>query len=435
MLSFITESIASIVEVLILFSFMISCLTYKPMKKGKKIIGTVFFLLIHFLAVTVFNYFMLYEGVLSLLYVLLSFLFCRVMLQGNWTYQGIIVLLEYSFLFLIDLLTALSAGKILQKNESEIMMMQGMPRIFFLVLTKVLIALLLYFIYAQMQKKSIWFYSYQGIFVLLIVFATFLIGILFEELEITYQITGWESSVILLGLIVLDGLFFWVIYQVSARNKEREEKRIQEITLQNEKEKTEQNAKWNRKLSFLRHDMRMYLYDIDYLLQKNRTEDAVQCVQKLSEKLYGEIPRYTSTASTFLNAVLDIEKQKCKEKQIDIKCSVSERYPKEIEFALCEILLNLLDNAIEAEEKEDVKKIELVLLQDEERLHMQIKNKIDESVLKTNAQLKTTKRDSVHHGYGLEIVRSMVREQNGDLDIYEENDWFVADVRFIKKKK
>lgn len=71
-----------------------------------------------------------------------------------------------------------------------------------------------------------------------------------------------------------------MIYQVSWRNKEQEEKKIQEITLQNEKEKIEQSAMWNRELSFFRHDLHMYWYDIDYLLQKNCTDEAMQCVKK-----------------------------------------------------------------------------------------------------------------------------------------------------------
>lgn len=159
--------------------------------------------------VSIFNYFMLFECLFSLSYILLGFLFCRAMLKGNWTFQGILVLLKFSFLLLIDLLSAFVAGKILQKAANEIMEMQGIPRVFLLILTKALFAVLMYFIYMLMQKKRIWFSTYHGIFILLIVFATFLIGILFEELEIEYQIIGWKSNGVLLGLLVLDSLFFW----------------------------------------------------------------------------------------------------------------------------------------------------------------------------------------------------------------------------------
>ena len=92
------------------------------------------------------------------------------------------------------------------------------------------------------------------------------------------------------------------------------------------------------------------------------------------------------------------------------------------------LLLNLLDNAIDA--SRDVKnadiQINIGILKS--YLSIQIKNRTNENVLANNPELHTSKTDKTCHGYGLKIVRSIVDKYNGIINIQMEGGYFCIRV-------
>ena len=55
-----------------------------------------------------------------------------------------------------------------------------------------------------------------------------------------------------------------------------------------------------------------------------------------------------------------------------------------------------------------------------------VKNKVSESVLKSNPELKTSKEDKENHGKGVARIRQITEQYNGLCDFYEEDGFFVA---------
>ena len=43
-------------------------------------------------------------------------------------------------------------------------------------------------------------------------------------------------------------------------------------------------------------------------------------------------------------------------------------------------------------------------------------------------QLKTTKKEKQGHGIGIESVKELVRREEGDLEIFEENNYFISQI-------
>ena len=94
------------------------------------------------------------------------------------------------------------------------------------------------------------------------------------------------------------------------------------------------------------------------------------------------------------------------------------------------ILSNLLDNAIEAECRQNTnnRKILLHLQQDKGMYYITIKNYIDASVLSTNPSLFTNKADKKHHGWGVRSVRKIVQSLDGIYQQYEQDSYFITTI-------
>ncbi len=100
---------------------------------------------------------------------------------------------------------------------------------------------------------------------------------------------------------------------------------------------------------------------------------------------------------------------------------------------LCAMLLNLIDNAIEASKKEKQGDIHISIGIAKKYFSVQIKNKSSEDILVHNPTLKTIKSDSVYHGFGLQIIRQIVQKYNGIFDTSMESGYFCASVMLALK--
>lgn len=95
---------------------------------------------------------------------------------------------------------------------------------------------------------------------------------------------------------------------------------------------------------------------------------------------------------------------------------------------LCALLLNLIDNAIEASKKEEQGDIHITIGIVKKYISLQIKNKSSVDVLVHNPELKTIKSDSIYHGFGLQIIRQIVQKYNGIFNASMESGYFCISV-------
>ncbi len=91
---------------------------------------------------------------------------------------------------------------------------------------------------------------------------------------------------------------------------------------------------------------------------------------------------------------------------------------------ICTILLNILDNAIEASRQEENPFINITMSTKQNYLTCKIENKISTNVLKINPNLKTTKTYKNDHGLGIEIIKSTVSKANGIINFTSDNNLF-----------
>jgi len=183
-----------------------------------------------------------------------------------------------------------------------------------------------------------------------------------------------------------------------------------------------------------RHELRNRYFYIQTLLKE-------QQYRKLENFLDKEIGNQMQSLSEISsgNLLMDyILTSKIQEAhKLNIKTYVEVLVPENLPISddnLCTILLNLLDNAIEASTLEENPDIQIIIKCIGDYLIVRILNKTSSDILKENPSLATTKEDKDFHGQGLNIIRDTVRKNNGIFRYTMEGEYFCVTVMIPLEK-
>ena len=222
-----------------------------------------------------------------------------------------------------------------------------------------------------------------------------------------------------------------LIRHINIQNVYELENNMLKLEMKQQEEHIRTMEKNYYEIRTMRHDMKRYFVTYLRLLKDGKYDIVEQDMEHiLGKKLQAE--RYWYTENSIINAVINEKVGRCKEHNIAFKVHIAADEGKE-SMNMGIILSNLLDNAIEAEQKEKEKdrSMELYIQKEGDSMHIIVRNFISKSVLAGNPSLKTTKKDVDIHGIGLNGVREFVRRMNGKIEILEENNWFVVHICIV----
>lgn len=186
------------------------------------------------------------------------------------------------------------------------------------------------------------------------------------------------------------------------------------------------SAELQEKLKKERHELKNNYYYIQALLKQKKYDQ----LNTYLEKMTGETLAALNQIETG-NALMDLllNRKLSRAGSLHIPTSTEIAVPTHLsvnEEALCTILLNLLDNAIEASQKEPDPMIQISIKCSPGYLVCVIRNRVSQDILAQNPLLRTTKTDSENHGFGTKIVASTVEHCNGILNYQMENGFFTV---------
>lgn len=150
----VVEYLATILENVIFFVYLIKTLSFKNISIWKKYIVTAFFFSIQCCVTVIMNYLYSFEGVLVIVNILVLFTFCRIMLQHAIWHQLIVLLIAFALLFTINIGVTTVTGVIMQSTFTSVLSMRNLTRIFLLFITKGMLCLILYLFSCLFQKKK-----------------------------------------------------------------------------------------------------------------------------------------------------------------------------------------------------------------------------------------------------------------------------------------
>ncbi len=177
------------------------------------------------------------------------------------------------------------------------------------------------------------------------------------------------------------------------------------------------------------HDLKHHLLSVLGTLEDGNVENAEAYLRTLLKEYETSIFKYVSLENSAINSVLNFKISRCHANGIDFKLEIESDFTNFDDTDICVLLSNLLDNAIEASQSViEHPTITLTITNQQNYLCILVRNRIMQSVLKQNEQLKTTKRNKKNHGLGLYSVGQIVDKYEGMKNFYEKNGYFVADI-------
>lgn len=176
-----------------------------------------------------------------------------------------------------------------------------------------------------------------------------------------------------------------------------------------------------------RHDWGNHLLCLTALAEKEKALETKQYVDKLLCSLNEVKGRWYEFGNDVINVIVNYYIGNAS-KDIEVVTTGRIRAKLKIdETDLCEILSNLIKNAIEYLEKNDLKEKKLYINIESGKLvnRIIIKNNID-SNFKINHVKKTSKDDKRNHGYGIKNAKKAVERCGGTLQFQKEGQFFVV---------
>jgi len=367
--------------------------------------------------VATFNHFppYLYDG--FTFFLLLSYMFLS--RQGRVLQKIFAVALTYAILFSTSLAGAGLAGVLTDTSYQHSLETQGTARMLAIIFIKTL-QLVVYYLLA---KRHFAFRNLKRRPVLVLCGATLLtmlcitlVWLCVQTPDISRQqnlLTG--ASVCLFALVAA----LFVMYELFVKEEE------QNVALHTQLQRTELEAQFRREIDAMYMDMRSWRHDyrnnltaLRALLAENKTADAVNYINSISQE--PELNRRTlQTGNLVLDAVASTKLWLAHAKGIQV--SIQAVYPENAEIAdsdLCSIVGNLLDNAIEAcermNEADGQKFLDFSILVSGRNLLLTIRNSFNGELKQDGGRYQSMKGGSLH-GLGLPHVEALVEKYQGSL--------------------
>lgn len=224
-------------------------------------------------------------------------------------------------------------------------------------------------------------------------------------------------------------------YQYENLLKETEEMRSQDMELR----ELHQNVRQ------LKHDMKNHLMVLAAYLNDGEYDPAKAYTSELLDK-FSTMHSYIETGNVLLNHIINEKFSYAKSLGILVKAEIENlAFEKMNRMDFSALLSNMLDNAIEALEREKGKermekeagnpdKLQLQVIIATHRGYetISVKKQIFSSVLAENPELETSKEEKERHGLGVRKIKSIAEQYGGMVDFYEEDNFFCVKV-FIPK--
>ena len=310
-------------------------------------------------------------------------------------------------------------------------------RTFYLILIHVIWILVLWIILRIGKKKISLNDPYDIIaFILIPILET--IGLL--TVLIMYQYLNFDQGafiyiVITFSVYLVLGLLFWFLLIRASKVHEAKT----DLLLSRQREEMYKTSvlsanEYIERLSEVRHDIRNNTMTIGSLIDKGEYERARALCDTIAERAGERTPVHSE--NPVLNAILNVESEKAKTAGITMTYDINEALGFVDDADLVSIIGNLCDNAIEylSALPEEQRRMSLSVSSYLDYYYITCTNAIIGSVLSDNPDLTTTKNDTMLHGKGLNILRSVAEKYGGDVMVKEEDNDLSVSVIILDKK-
>ena len=264
------------------------------------------------------------------------------------------------------------------------------------------------------------------------------IVLVLRSLTVDKKLTAFQNVLCIGSMLLLlaANIAMFLVYETSLKNSERL------FTLEMAHQKKELDEQYFSILQKSNDDMQILAHDFKNHLSYVRNLDSVEDIDKYIDKVYPEIERFQQTASAG-NKTLDVILGKytsiCQMKAVEFKTDIKNANLAQVESVdLIALLNNLLDNAVEAAETSESKRITLTLVKDTQFMDkLVIANSCDTAPAQSGDKLLTRKKKGALHGTGLKSVKKVCDRYGANYtwEYDSEEHLFITTVLMPKEQK
>lgn len=168
-----------------------------------------------------------------------------------------------------------------------------------------------------------------------------------------------------------------------------------------------------------RHDLAKHIQTLEVLMGDQEESGLQEYAENLKQE-YRKIESKGESKSEVVNAILSMKRQQCQEKQIPIFLHVEEKeYALVRDVDMVGILMNLLDNAIEENEKIELTDQRGIWMEMKETKQGEVWIKVKNNIrLGKKIDFHTEKKKKEEHGIGRGIIEYLIKQYHGEEKLY-----------------
>lgn len=373
------------------------------------------------------NYIVIYDGMLDIIMVATLILYAILTLKGNWLIQTFIPIFLMSVVFSLANISIFLGAYVTKVDLSEFILNFSMCRLILLCANR----LAEFFIckkilkihkeYALSNKEWILFTAMPLMFWLIL--TAMANAVMQSPVILPYM---FYCSIIIAAATLLIYYFLLRLNHEAQTQTELELLKMQHDDFI----KSAENTKvLYDKVSSLKHDTEKHFLAIHTMAEKGDCESIGKYVNSVLGKCIYSAKKTVLTDNSIFNAIINTRLDICEENNISTNVNIDNEAIQYIKNEDIPVLFgNLLDNAIEAAEHTQDKRIILNIQMQGEYVSISVENTFDENYSDV-INLKTTKSMKRRHGYGIKNLCRIVEEYDGMAEFFEtKNHMFCSDI-------
>lgn len=379
-------------------------------------------------AITILNHICIYESFASVIYFIILFVYSLIAFDDKIIKRILSAVIPNVLLLLITSLELNMISSIFKMSIVDLITRTDIVRFIALVIIQASIWVALKLVIKLFKFSDSYTFSDWSPIITMLIFSFILVSLLHVLALSANNVQRIYINMLYLCIFVLNLLMFQVLYSLYKKNDQ-----IKSIKLWNLKEKYITQFVDDSKTQYdsirkIRHGINNQLVAVYSMLSDGETEAAMNFIEQSTDVLK-HTASFVQTNSLAANAIINSKLTHATAIGAQVSCISANDLMGINEIDLCDLLSNILDNAVTACENlpPEIKRFISLKITEENGIYtILIKNSISESVLTKNPKLKTTKNDKKNHGFGISIIKDIVRKYNGRLDYYESDDAFCC---------
>lgn len=255
-----------------------------------------------------------------------------------------------------------------------------------------------------------------------------LLVILKDLINVAVTLPRWAYILVPIGLILVSLASYFLFIRLATELELQMKLELENQTLTFQLRQMESAEVMMEETRKVRHEMRSNCFMLEALLEEKKYDELQDVLHNAlgSPLLRG---MEVSTGNRMVDMLLSTKVNEARQLGIPIVLHVV--LPENLSIdqqMLCSLLTNLLDNAIEASRQVSSPDIDCSMRMVKGYLAIEVRNKVDGSVLEKNPRLLTSKRDRANHGLGIKIIRQIVHRCDGNIEFWEDMGRFVVTI-------